>query len=186
MSGSCKVAVAMGAIGPFLHLGPMLSVIVLQVADKRMLARDDSGFGRSKGRLLTPKAASRLLDLGLWAGVAYFCAMAAAHFFGIKWPLLFVYYDVPFHAYQDKIISFAVVAYVCLFASAARNREVVPAAMVALGITVLGLCAVNTSDDLAEVLNGRSTAVYWTQTGLIAAYAAMLTGLYRSARRPSV
>ena len=50
-----------------------------------------------------------LLHFALLAGVAYFCAMAVAHFFGIKWPLLFVYYDVPFHAYQDKIISFAVV-----------------------------------------------------------------------------
>jgi hypothetical protein len=135
---------------------------------------------------MNPQTSSKLLTLALWAGVAYFCAMATAHFFGLKVPLLFVYYDVPYHAYQDKIISFAVVAYVCLFTSAARIPEVVPAALVALGVTVLGLCAVNTSDDLAEVLNGRSTAVYWTQTGLIAAYAAMLTGLHRSARRPSV
>lgn len=186
MSGSYKVVEAMVIPGPVVHFGPILSVIVFQAADKRTLARDDSGFGRSKGRLLNPKTASRLLDLGLWVGVAYFCTMATAHFFGIKWPLLFVYYDVPFYAYQDKIISFAVMVYVCLFASAARNREVVPAALVALGITVLGLCAVNTSDDLAEVLNGRSTAVYWTQTGLIAAYAAILTVLYRSALKPSV
>ena len=128
---------------------------------------------------MSPKAASRLLDLGLWAGVAYFCAMATAHFFGIKWPLLFVYYDVPFHAYQDKIISFAVVAYVCLFASAARIREVVPAALVALGVTVLGLSAVNSSEALAVVLNGRPTTMYWAQTGLIAIYAVALTGLWR-------
>jgi hypothetical protein len=51
-----------------------------------------------------------LLRLALWAGAAYFCCMAVAHFFGLKYPLLFVYYDVPFFAYQDKIISFAVVA----------------------------------------------------------------------------
>ncbi|MFM8706388.1 MAG: hypothetical protein ACKOHG_21525, partial [Planctomycetia bacterium] len=85
------------------------------------------------------------LRLALWAGVAYFCCMAVAHFFGLKYPLLFVYYDVPFHAYQDKIISFAVVAYVCLFAHAAGHRSGVPAALVALGVTVLGLGAVNGS-----------------------------------------
>jgi hypothetical protein len=45
-------------------------------------------------------------------GVAYFCCMAVAHFFSIKVPVLFVYYNTPFHAYQDKIISFAVCAYV--------------------------------------------------------------------------
>ena len=126
---------------------------------------------------MNPQTSSKLLTLALWAGVAYFCAMATAHFFGLKVPLLFVYYDVPYHAYQDKIISFAVVAYVCLFASAARIPEVVPAALVALGVTVLGLSAVNVSDALASVLDGRSTAMYWAQTGLIAVYAAILLGL---------
>lgn len=134
---------------------------------------------------MTSQTASRMLNLGLWAGVAYFCAMATAHFFGIKWPLLFVYYDVPYQAYQDKIISFAVVAYVCLFASAARFREIVPAALAALGVTVLGLAAVNTSDALAAVLVGRSTAAYWAQTGLIAAYALVLIALYRRTVQPT-
>ena len=109
--------------------------------------------------------------------------MALAHFFGLKVPLLFVYYDVPFHAYQDKIISFAVVAYVCLFASAARERAVVPAALVALAVTVLGLSAVNVSDALASVLGGRSTQAYWLQTGLIAVYLVWLVVFYRRSVR---
>ncbi len=58
---------------------------------------------------------STLTRAALLAGVAYFCCMALAHFFGLKWPLLFVYYDTPFFAYQDKIISFAVTAYIGLF-----------------------------------------------------------------------
>lgn len=124
-----------------------------------------------------------LLRLALWAGVAYFCCMAAAHFFGLKYPLLFVYYDVPFYAYQDKIIAFAVVAYICLFANAALNRSAVPAALVALGVTVLGLSAVNASDALGAVLDGRSTLAYWVQTGLIAAYFALLLGLYVEGER---
>ena len=94
--------------------------------------------------------------------------MAVAHFLGLKYPLLFVYYDVPFHAYQDKIISFAVVAYICLFVNAALDRNAVPAAIVAIGVTVLGLSAVNGSDALEAVLDGRSTIAYWMQTGLIA------------------
>lgn len=126
-----------------------------------------------------------LLRLALWAGVAYFCCMAVAHFFGLKYPLLFVYYDVPFYAYQDKIISFAVVAYVCLFATAALHRSAVPAALVALGVTVLGLSAVNASEALGSVLDGRSTLAYWMQTGLIAAYWALLLGLYAAGERAS-
>jgi hypothetical protein len=112
------------------------------------------------------------------AGVAYFCCMAVAHFWGLKYPLLFVYYDVPFYAYQDKIIAFAVVAYVCLFANAAMHRTGVPAAVVALGVTVLGLSAVNLSDALAEVLDGRSARAYWIQTALLAGYLVVLLGLY--------
>jgi len=119
-----------------------------------------------------------LLRYSLWLGVAYFCCMAGAHFFGLKYPLLFVYYDVPFYAYQDKIISFAVVAYVCLFANAAMHRVAVPAALAALGMTVAGLSAVNLSDALASVLDGRSTFAYWLQTGLIASYFIWLLALY--------
>lgn len=125
----------------------------------------------------------RYLRIALWAGVAYFCAMALAHFFSLKYPLLFVYYDVPFYAYQDKIISFAVVAYVCLFVNAARSRRAVPFALVALGVTVLGLGAVNVSGALADVLGDRSTLVYWLQTGLLAAYFLVLLGLHATSGR---
>jgi len=122
---------------------------------------------------------SPLLRYALLAGMAYFCCMAMAHYFGIKLPLLFVYYDTPFYAYQDKIISFAVVSYIALFYSAAQNREVVPAALIVLGVTVLGLASVNESDALASVLEeSQSTLSYWVQTGLIAAYFVVLLVLY--------
>ena len=126
-----------------------------------------------------------LLRLALWAGAAYFCCMAVAHFFCLKYPLLFVYYDVPFYAYQDKIISLAVVAYICLFVNAALDRRAVPAALVALGVTVLGLSAVNGSDALETVLDGRSPIAYWMQTGLIALYFILLIVLYAVGRRGS-
>ncbi|CCQ75291.1 hypothetical protein [Magnetospira sp. QH-2] len=130
------------------------------------------------------------LRYALLAGVVYFCCMAVAHFFGIKQPLLFVYYDTPFHAYQDKIIAFAVIAYAALFYSAANHRAVVPAALFALGMTVLGLASVNLSDALASVLQeGQSTMPYWIQTGLIGGYFALLAGLVwresRSGIRPA-
>ena len=122
---------------------------------------------------------SSLLRYGLLAGAVYFICMAVAHYFGIKQPLLFVYYDTPYYAYQDKIISFAVVSYVALFYSAAYNRNVVPAALIVLGITVLGLASVNVSDALANVLQeGQSTTPYWIQTGLIAMYFTALLVLY--------
>jgi len=56
---------------------------------------------------------TQILRILLFAGIAYFCCMSLAHFFGFKVPILFIYYDTPYYAYQDKIISFAVVAYIC-------------------------------------------------------------------------
>ncbi|MFL0797800.1 MAG: hypothetical protein K6L73_09980 [Cellvibrionaceae bacterium] len=74
--------------------------------------------------------------------------MAITHFFGFKVPVLFVYYDTPFYAYQDKIIAFAVCAYVALFYSAEKHRDVALTAIIILTLTVLGLCAVNVSSPL--------------------------------------
>lgn len=125
-----------------------------------------------------------LLRLGLLAGVLYFCCMAIAHFFGIKLPILFVYWDTPFYAYQDKIISFSVASYVGLFYTASRHIEAVPAALAVLGVTVLGLVSVNISDALAEVLGeGQATWPYWVQTALIAGYWAVLVALYAGRSR---
>ena len=112
-------------------------------------------------------------------GAVYFCCMALAHFFGLKVPVLFVYYDTPYYAYQDKIISFAVCAYIALFYSAARLSSVALSAIVVLALTVCGLGAVNISDALVSVLpEGRSTLPYWLQTGAIGMYLALLIALY--------
>ena len=121
---------------------------------------------------------AKLLSILLQAGVLYFTAMSIAHFFGLKYPILFIYYDVPFYEYQDKIISFCAFTYACLFHAAAQNVETVPAALMSLLATVLGLSYINVSDALAQVLNGRATTAYWAQTGLIAVYLIILSALH--------
>jgi hypothetical protein len=122
---------------------------------------------------------SKLTKIAFLSGSAYFCCMATAHFFGIKVPILFVYYDTPFYAYQDKIISFAVCAYIALFYSAAQHRPVALNAIIVLAITVVGLGYINVSSALASVLQeGQSTIPYWLQTGAIAGYLLILLVLY--------
>mgnify|MGYP000306415501 CR=1 FL=1 len=122
---------------------------------------------------------SQLTKYAFLAGAAYFFCMAIAHFFSIKVPILFVYYDTPFYAYQDKIISFAVCAYIALFYSASQHRVVALNAIIVLAITVVGLSSVNVSSELASVLQeGQSTVVYWVQTGAIAFYLIILLLLY--------
>jgi len=108
-----------------------------------------------------------------------FVAWLQLIFFSLKVPILFVYYDTPFYAYQDNIISFAVCAYVVLFYSASQLRAVALNAIIVLAITVAGLGFVNVSDALASVLQeGQSTIPYWLQTGAIAGYLILLIMLY--------
>ena len=122
---------------------------------------------------------SQLTKYAFLSGAAYFCCMATAHFFSIKVPILFVYYDTPFYAYQDKIISFAVCAYIGLFYSASQHRAVALNAIIVLAITVLGLSSVNLSGALSSMLQeGQSTLPYWLQTGAIAFYLVVLLVLY--------
>jgi hypothetical protein len=44
-----------------------------------------------------------VLKWSLLAGVGYFLAMTTAHFVSFKVPVLFIYYDVPFYAYQVRV-----------------------------------------------------------------------------------
>ena len=122
---------------------------------------------------------SKLTKYFFLAGAAYFVCMAIAHFFGIKVPVLFVYYDTPFYAYQDKIIAFAVCAYVGLFWSAASHRSVAIVAIMVLAVTVFGLASVNMSEALGSVMSSEQTTLpYWGQTIVIGVYLAALVILY--------
>jgi len=109
--------------------------------------------------------------------------MAIAHFFSIKLPILFVYYDVSFYAYQDKIISFCVVTYAIFFYGAYKNRVLAPYAILSMIATVLGLSLINLSGDLKSVLNGRATTMYWLQTGMIALILIWLAVFYMRAKK---
>jgi hypothetical protein len=45
---------------------------------------------------------SQLTKIAFLSGAAYFCCMATAHFFSIKVPILFVYYDTPFYLITNE------------------------------------------------------------------------------------
>ncbi len=114
----------------------------------------------------------------------YFVCMSIAHFFGIKVPVLFIYYDVPFYEYQDKIISFAVVAYILLFFGAYQNRAMAPHAIIAGFMTVLGLSSINASEALMSVLEGGSTTAYWVQTAALGLLVIWLAVFYIRSKKP--
>lgn len=125
---------------------------------------------------------SCLLRYSLLAGCVYFILMSLAHFFGLKVPVLFIYYDVPYYAYQDMIISFAVLAYVGLFYLASKSRENVLVALIVLGFTLAGLCLVNMSAELKLLTLMQSRDLYWIQTAVLGVYWLYLVILYARER----
>lgn len=126
------------------------------------------------------------LKMLLFVFVAFFLCMGSAHFLGLKIPVLFVYYDTPFYAYQDKIIAFTLVTYALLFFAASRDRSVVPFALISIWTTVFGLAHINQSAELAEALGpDGGTWVYWLITAAFAGLALVLTVLWWRDRRAS-
>ena len=124
-------------------------------------------------------APSGMLRVLLFVCVLFFLCMGTAHFIGLKWPVLFVYFDTPFYAYQDRIISFTLVTYAALFFAATRDTKVVPFALISIWSTVAGLAYINGSSELADVLaDGQGTLIYWLQTAALGGLAVVLTGLY--------
>lgn len=126
---------------------------------------------------------SKLTKLAFLLGAIYFVFMALAHFFSVKVPVLFIYYNTPFYAYQDKIISFAVTAYIALFYGASQSRDVARYAILVMIITAADLSYINISSELNALLTEQQTTMpYWIQTGMIGAYTLVLIALYLNDR----
>lgn len=57
----------------------------------------------------------QILKMLLYAGVFYFSGVAVVHALGVKIPGLYVFYNVPSYAYQDRIISFLAFGWAAIF-----------------------------------------------------------------------
>ena len=132
----------------------------------------------------TPEAVKRhqvarnILQGSLAVCTAYFICMSVAHFFSFKYPILFIYWDTPFYAYQDKIISFCAALYAALFYEAFADPEHLSGlAARSMLITTIGLSLVNVSDELNQVLDPKNNNLmfYWAQTIFISFIGMWLT-----------
>ena len=104
---------------------------------------------------------TRLLRWSLFAGSAYFLSVAVAHQIGAKVPGLFVYFGLPSHPYQDRIISALCLGWA----------------------VILGLVKIHTVSDLRSVSTVTELTVYWIETGAVASYALWITLLATKSRR---
>jgi hypothetical protein len=128
-----------------------------------------------------------ILKLLLLAGAVYFSAVAIVHMFGIRIPMLFVYYNVPSYGYQDRIISFLAFGWsVFLFTASIdpmRNSMVVKAILLAGLAAVLGLNVINRITDFQALSPDIDPAVFRVETLALSAYEAALIAFYFLAKK---
>ena len=65
----------------------------------------------------------QILNFLLYAGAVYFFGVALMHSMGLKIPGLYVYYNVPSYAYQDRIISFLAFGWSGFFLLTAKKMD---------------------------------------------------------------
>jgi hypothetical protein len=129
-----------------------------------------------------------VLKWSLLGGAMYFLFVAAAHFFQIKLPLLYVYYDLPSTMYQDKIISFAMLGwaffYVAGYSSLKRNslRSVRYIVFAGAG-AVAQLSMLNAFTDFSAIAPVSHVVIYWIETAALAAFLGWIAFLYKWAKK---
>ena len=118
----------------------------------------------------------------LFAGAFYFLAVATAHMLGIKVPMLFIYFNVPSYAYQDRIISFLAFGWAMFLFTAARdvvkNVQLVKAILIAGGGAIVGLGIINATTDFHALDPAINVAIFWMETAVLLLYVLWLILFY--------
>jgi hypothetical protein len=102
----------------------------------------------------------------LFAGGVYFLAVSTSHMLGIKVPMLFVYFNVPSQAYQDRIISFLAFGWGVFFITAFNNpqKQLIRAILIAGAGAIIGLVINNLLTDFQAIAPDSDPAVFWAET----------------------
>ena len=127
-----------------------------------------------------------ILRWSLLAGAVYFMGITLAHMFGLKVPLLFVYFNVPSYAYQDRIISFLAFGWSIFlftaFIDPVKNSSLVKAILFAGSGAIIGLTAINILTDFNGLSKDIDVSIFWVETFGITAYVIWLFLFYCRSR----
>lgn len=108
-------------------------------------------------------------------GSIYFLLVSVVHMAQVKVPVLFVYFDVPSHAYQDRIISLLAFGWALFFYLAFKMVKWGKSLWTVLQITsgaygIMAFTLINSSGELTEKLEMATTLPYWIATAGLAVY----------------
>jgi hypothetical protein len=128
------------------------------------------------------------LKWSLLGGAVYFLMVAVAHFFALKVPFLYIYYDLPSEAYQDKIIAFTTFGWSMFFVagySSVKRMSLrsVRYIVIAGAGAVAGLGLINLFTNFNQLYADAQPLFYWIETGALSAYLIWVAALYVIAKR---
>lgn len=116
----------------------------------------------------------KILKWSLFAGALYFCLIAVVHLLQIKVPTLFIYFNVPSYAYQDRIISFLAFGWaVSLFTAATdprQQRALVKATLISGAGAIIGLGIINATTDFKALDPNIDPAAFWLEMAGVFVY----------------
>jgi len=125
-----------------------------------------------------------LLSWSLFSGAIYFFLVGIVHLLGTKIPPLFIYFNVPSLAYQDRIIAVLALGWGVFFLAGFSEvrqgrRGLVPYLLVAGTLAVAGLFLNNAMTDFTALSTITTPLAYWIQVGGLLVYLVWLFYCYR-------
>ncbi len=127
-----------------------------------------------------------LLKWSLRAGGLYFLLITAAYLFGLNVSMIFLYFDAPSYAYQDRVIAFLAFGWSLIFFTAAEDLtyrlRLVRTVLIAGGGALAGLIAINIVTNFRDLGQGITMLHFWLETVGILLYWLWLFLLYRKVK----
>ncbi len=136
------------------------------------------------------KNSHKILSWSLLGGAVYFFLISIAHLFGLKIPILFIYFNVPSYIYQDMIIAFLSFGFGMFlyagYSSVKRDELITTKYIIIAGFgAVLGLMNINIFTDFSffEVEFNLKISVmnFWSETIFVFVYILWILFFYVSA-----
>ena len=112
------------------------------------------------------------IKVPLYLGSIYFLLIALVHAFDIKIPGLFIYYNVPSHAYQNKIISLLAFGWSAFFyVTATHPTEKLIKTIIIIGaVAVVMLTFININTNFINFSGTISPTLFHIETGILFIY----------------
>lgn len=116
----------------------------------------------------------KVLKYSLLTGALYFFSVSVVHMLGIKVPMLFIYFNVPSYAYQDRIISFLAFGWSVFlftaFTDPQKNSALVKTILVAGAGALIGVSVINATADFQSLDPAIHPTVFWLEAAGLFVY----------------